>query len=89
ASQRHMSGSAAKGSTAPRPEDSRATAFLGEVFWVELPVVGKTFSEGTIIATLEGMRHPPGTEDRGHAMPLKGKGVDFAEQEMLLLLLLL
>ncbi|CAE8618782.1 unnamed protein product [Polarella glacialis] len=59
----------------------QATAFLGEVFWVELPVVGKTFSEGTIIATLEGMRHPPGTEDRGHAMPLKGKGVDFAEQE--------
>ncbi|CAE8595451.1 unnamed protein product [Polarella glacialis] len=51
------------------------------VFWVELPVVGKTFSEGTVIATLEGMRHPPGTEDRGHAMPLKGKGVDFAEQE--------
>ncbi|CAE8713408.1 unnamed protein product [Polarella glacialis] len=59
----------------------QATAFLGEVFWVELPVVGKTFSEGTVIATLEGMRHPPGTEDRGHAMPLKGKGVDFAEQE--------
>jgi len=41
---------------------NHAQGLLGEVFWCELPAAGSRFKRQEVLATIEGMQHPPQTE---------------------------
>lgn len=61
---------------------NHAQEMLGEAWWLELPAVGETFKRNEVMAMIEGMKHPPKSQESEDA-PAVDDEVDEVEDAFL------